>query len=46
MEPVFGIIKQTLRMRPFLLCGQAKVSGEWDLVRMGYHLKRMYRMMA
>jgi transposase len=46
VEPVFGIIKQTLRMRQFLLRGQAKVSGEWDLVCMGYNLKRMHLMMA
>lgn len=46
VEPVFGIIKQTLRMRQFLLRGKTKVSGEWDLVCMAYNLKRMHAMAA
>lgn len=46
VEPVIGIIKQTLRMRQFLLRGKTKVSGEWDLVCMGYNLKRMHVMAA
>lgn len=45
-EPVFGIIKQALGFRQFLLRGKPQVSGEWDLVCMGYNLKRMHRMMA
>jgi len=46
VEPVFGIIKQTLRFRQFLLRGKSKVDGEWDLVCMAYNLKRMHVMMA
>ena len=45
-EPVFGIIKQALRFRQFLLRGKDKVGGEWDLVCMAYNLKRMHVMMA
>jgi len=45
VEPVFGIIKQTLRFRQFQLHGKSKVNGEWDLVCMAYNLKRM-RVMA
>lgn len=42
VEPVFGIIKQAMRFRQFLLRGQAKVSGEWQLVSLAYNLKRMH----
>jgi len=45
-EPVFGIIKQAMRFRQFLLRGKHKVGGEWDLVCMAYNLKRMHVMMA
>ena len=45
-EPVFGIIKQAMRFRQFLLRGKHKVGGEWDLVCMAYNLKRMHLMMA
>jgi hypothetical protein len=38
-ESVAGFARNTQR-------GQAKVSGEWDLVCMGYNLKRMHLMMA
>lgn len=44
VEPVIGIIKQTLGFRQCLLRGQTQVSGEWDLVCMGYNLKRMHVM--
>lgn len=45
-EPVFGIIKHVLRFRQFLPRGKDRVNGEWDLVCMGYNLKRMHLMMA
>jgi hypothetical protein len=32
VEPAFGIIKQAMRFRQFLLRGKAKVTGEWQLV--------------
>ena len=46
VEPVFGIIKQALGFRQFLLRGKHKVDGEWDLVCMAYNLKRMHVMCA
>ncbi len=46
VEPVFGIIKQALGFRQFLLRGKNKVRGEWDLVCMAYNLKRMHVMVA
>jgi transposase len=41
VEPVFGIIKQVLGFRPFLLRGLTKVSGEWELVALAYNFKRL-----
>ena len=41
VEPVFGIIKQTMRFRQFLLRGVVKVKGEWRLVCMAWNIKRM-----
>lgn len=43
VEPVFGIIKQVLGFRQFLLRGLAKVGGEWSLVCLAYNLKRLHR---
>lgn len=42
VEPVFGIIKQVLGFRQFLLRGLNKVSGEWNLVCLAYNLKRLH----
>ncbi len=41
-EPVFGIIKSVLGFRQFLLRGIDKVRGEWNLVTMGWNIKRMF----
>lgn len=41
VEPVFGIIKQTLGFRQFLLRGLKKVNLEWTLVTCAYNLKRL-----
>lgn len=41
IEPVFGIIKQVMGFRQFLLRGLQKVRGEWTLVCMAYNMKRM-----
>jgi transposase/IS5 family transposase len=46
VEPVFGIIKQAMRFRQFLLRGKAKVTGEWQLVSLAYNLKRMQTLAA
>lgn len=42
VEPVFGIIKQVLGFRQFLLRGLKKVTGEWTLVCTAYNLKRLH----
>ena len=42
VEPVFGIIKEAMGFRRFLLRGRAKVSLEWTLVCVSYNLKRMF----
>jgi sRNA-binding protein len=42
VEPVFGIIKEVLGFRRFLLRGKEKVSLEWLLVCLSYNLKRLF----
>src|SRR6266581_181818 len=42
VEPVFGIIKEVMGFRRFLLRGRAKVGLEWTLVCASYNLKRMF----
>jgi transposase len=44
VEPVFGILKQALGFRQLLLRGLEKVNAEWELVCLGYNLKRLYRL--
>jgi len=44
VEPVFGIIKEVLKFRQFLLRGLKKAKGEWTLACMAYNLKRMHIM--
>jgi hypothetical protein len=44
VEPVFGIIKQAMGFRQFLLRGLEKVNLEWDLVCLGYNMKRIFRL--
>jgi len=46
VEPVFGIIKETLGFRRFSLRGLAKANLEWKLVCLAYNLKRLYHMGA
>jgi hypothetical protein len=41
VEPVFGIIKEAMGFRRFMLRGKTKVSLEWTLV---YNLRRLYRL--
>ena len=41
VEPVFGIIKEALGFRRFLLRGLAKVSLEWTLVSLAWNFKRL-----
>lgn len=42
VETVFGIIKQVLGFRQFLLRGLESVQSEWSLVCIGWNLKRMH----
>ena len=42
VEPVFGIIKEVIGFRQFLLRGMQKVSLEWDLICTAYNLKRLW----
>lgn len=44
IEPVFGVIKQVMGFRQFLLRGFEAVKGEWSLVCSAYNLKRMHKM--
>jgi transposase len=42
VEPVFGIIKEVMGFRRFLLRSRAKVGLEWTLVCLSYNLKRLF----
>lgn len=42
VEPVIGIIKETLGFRQFSLRGQTKVAGEWNLVCLAFDVKRLF----
>ena len=44
VEPVFGIVKEVLGFRRFLLRGVDKVSLEWQLVTLAYNCKRLHRL--
>ena len=42
VEPVFGIVKQVMGFRQFLLRGLEKVQGEWALVTLAYNCRRLH----
>jgi transposase len=42
VEPVFGIIKEAMGFRRFMLRGLEKVGLEWTLVSASYNLKRLF----
>ena len=44
VEPVFGIIKETMGFRRFSLRGEAKAAREWTLVCLAYNMKRLHRL--
>jgi transposase len=44
VEPVFGIIKEALGFRRFLMRGLEKVNLEWTLVTTSYNLKRLFNL--
>ncbi|MDH4138244.1 MAG: transposase [Anaerolineae bacterium] len=46
VEPVIGIIKETLGFRQFSLRGLVAVAGEWCLVCLAYNLKRLHVLMS
>jgi hypothetical protein len=41
-EPVFGIVKEVLGFRQFLLRGLEPARGEWSIATMAWNLKRMF----
>lgn len=41
-EPVFGIVKQVLGFRQFLLRSLESARGEWSMATMAWNLKRMF----
>lgn len=42
VEPVFGVMKQAMRFRQFLLRGVDAVTGEWNILSIAFNLKRMH----
>ena len=44
IEPVFGVIKQAIGFRQFLLRGLRKVQGEWKIVTIAYNIKRLHKL--
>ncbi|WP_295402425.1 IS1182 family transposase [uncultured Thiocystis sp.] len=42
VEPVFGIVKEVMGFRQFLLRGLQAVTGEWTLVCLAYNVKRLH----
>ena len=46
VEPVIGIIKETMGFRQFSLRGLLAVAGEWCLVCLAYNLKQMHIMVT
>lgn len=46
IAPIFGIIKEVLGFRRFMLRGLEKVSLEWTLVTLAYNLKRLFHLGA
>src|SRR5260370_1087860 len=46
VEPVFGLIKQVMKFRQFLLRGLTGARGKWRLVCLAWNLKRMNALCA
>ena len=46
VEPVFGLIKQVMKFRQFLLRGLTGARGEWSLACLAWNLKRMNTLCA
>ena len=43
VEPVFGMIKEVLGYRRFLMRSLAKVKGEWAIICTAFNLRKLYR---
>ncbi len=43
VEPVFGMIKEVLGYRRFLMRGLTKVRGEWSLICTAFNLRKLFR---
>ena len=41
-KPIFGIIKEVMGFRQYLVCGLEAVKGEWNLTCLAWNLKRMH----
>ena len=46
VEPVFGIIKQAMGFRQFMLRGLEKVNTEWSLVKVAYNFKQLHNLLG
>lgn len=46
VEPVFGLIKQVMKFRQFMLRGLHSARGEWSLVCLAWNLRRMNALRA
>jgi len=44
VEPVFGIVKEAMGFRRFLMRGLEKVQLEWTLVCLAYNVRRLHRL--
>ena len=44
VEPVFGIVKQAMGFRQFLLRGLETVEGEWGSVTLAYNCRRLHNL--
>ena len=46
VEPIIGIIKETMGFRQFSLRGLMKAAGEWNLVCLAYNFRRLHRLVS
>jgi hypothetical protein len=46
VEPIIGIIKETMGFRQFSLRGLTKAAGEWNLVCLAYNFRRLHVLMG
>jgi Transposase DDE domain len=46
VEPIIGIIKETMGFRQFSLRGLIKAAGEWNLVCLAYNFRRLHGLMG